>query len=162
MPPTPPDRAALPYRPCVGVMLLNKRNEVFVAQRIDTRAEAWQMPQGGIDKGEEPKAALMRELKEEIGTNNIEVLAECDRWLQYDLPDKLIGQIWNGKYRGQRQKWFAARFLGKDSDINLETEEPEFLTWRWASPQELPHIIVPFKRAMYKELLEEFKEVIGE
>jgi len=150
----------LPYRPGVGIMLLNARDEVFVARRIDMRSEAWQMPQGGIDGGEEPLTAAKRELKEEIGTDHAELLAESKHWLSYDLPGYLIPQIWNGRYRGQRQKWFAMRFLGKDSDINIATKEPEFDAWRWVPMPQVPQLIVPFKRELYESLVAEFGAVI--
>lgn len=147
----------LPYRPCVGVMLLNADNKVFVGQRIDTRTEAWQMPQGGIDLGEKPREAALRELGEEIGTNKASFLAETGEWLKYELPDHLIPQIWGGQYRGQEQKWFCMRFDGTDTDINLETKEPEFRAWQWLEPEKLPDLIVPFKRELYRRVLEEFK-----
>ena len=114
------------------------------------------MPQGGVDKGEDIRAAAMRELEEEIGTNNATIIAESKDWLNYDLPDELIGKVWNGKYRGQTQKWFLMRFNGQDSDINIETEHPEFLEWKWAEPKTLPDIIVPFKKQLYRQILEEF------
>ncbi len=150
--------AYLPYRPCVGVMLLNEEGKVFVGQRIDTRTEAWQMPQGGIDLGEEPRATALRELAEEIGTNKATFLAETKEWLRYDLPEQLVPEIWGGQYRGQEQKWFCMRFTGVDADIRLETKEPEFRVWQWIEPQRLPDLIVPFKRALYLRVLEEFKE----
>ena len=154
---TPEEIARLPYRPCVGIMLLNDRNLVFVAQRLDTRAEAWQMPQGGIDKGEAPRDAALRELKEEIGTDRAEIVAESGGWLSYDLPAQLVPQVWRGRYRGQRQKWFAMRFLGENSDIDLEAHQPpEFSTWRWEMPERLPTLIVPFKRRLYETVLDEF------
>lgn len=148
---------SLPYRLGVGVMLLNPQGRVFVARRIDTVSEAWQMPQGGIDEGEEPLACARRELKEEIGTNKAELLAECKEWLAYDLPDEVIPKIWGGNYRGQKQKWFAMRFTGDDSDINIATEHPEFCEWKWIEMSRLPDIIVPFKRALYARLVEEFR-----
>ncbi len=146
----------LPYRPCVGIMLLNTAHKVFVAQRIEQVIEAWQMPQGGIDDGEHPRAAAMRELVEEIGTNHAEIIAESQNWLTYDLPPELIGKAWKGRYRGQKMKWFAMRFLGNDSDINLATEHPEFNMWRWEDMHRLPEVIVPFKRDMYVQLVAEF------
>jgi len=146
----------LPYRPCVGIMLFNEAGQVFVARRIDMVSEAWQMPQGGIDPGEAPEVAAFRELGEEIGTADAEILARTDDWLTYDLPPDLIGKIWGGRYRGQRQLWFAMRFLGADADINIETEEPEFLEWKWVNPAQLPDLIVPFKRALYAELVARF------
>ena len=154
------DPATLPYRDGVGIMLLNAQNKVFVARRIDTRAEAWQMPQGGIDAGEEPKQAAMRELKEEIGTNKGKIIAESRDWYFYDLPDDLVGVIWKGRYRGQRQKWYLMRFTGSDRDINIETDDPEFCEWKWAEPQRLPDLIVPFKRKLYQELVNEFSPLI--
>lgn len=147
---------SLSYRQGVGIMLLNTQNLVFVAKRIDTRAEAWQMPQGGIDKGEDARSAAMRELREEIGTNHAEIIAESTDWYRYDLPSELIPTIWGGKYRGQKQKWFLMRFLGADSDIDIATEHPEFLEWKWAEPATLPDLIVPFKRQLYTDLLVEF------
>jgi putative (di)nucleoside polyphosphate hydrolase len=146
----------LPYRPCVGIMLLNAQRQVFVAQRIEQLVEAWQMPQGGIDPGEEPHIAAMRELEEEIGTCNARIIAESADWLTYDLPPELIGVAWRGKYRGQRMKWFACDFLGSDSEININTAHPEFNMWRWESMARLPDVIVPFKREMYAQLVREF------
>lgn len=147
---------SLPYRPGVGAMLINAQKQVFVARRIDNTAEAWQMPQGGIDAGEDPLTAIFRELKEEIGTDQAEILAESADWYCYDLPPELAGKIWGGKYRGQRQKWYLLRFNGQDRDINIATEDPEFLEWRWAEAATLPGLIVPFKRPLYQALLEEF------
>ena len=152
--------AALPYRPGVGIFLLNAVGEVFVAQRIDTRQEAWQMPQGGIDDGETPRQAALREMAEEIGTNKAEILAESRHWLSYDLPPELVSKVWKGRYRGQKQKWFALRFLGEDSDIDLATPEPEFLSWRWLPAARLPEMIVPFKRALYRDVLAEFADLL--
>lgn len=146
----------LPYRPCVGMMLLNKDKRVFVAKRIDMVAEAWQMPQGGIDHGEDPQLTALRELEEEIGTNKAEIMAESKDWLTYDLPEELIPKLWGGKYRGQKQKWFAMRFLGADSDINIATKHPEFSQWKWVQAAELPGLIVPFKRALYERIVHEF------
>jgi len=139
-------------------MLLNANNHVFVAKRIDMRSEAWQMPQGGIDEGEDTRTAAMRELEEEIGTNNATIIAESDGWLSYDLPDELIGKVWKGKYRGQTQKWFLMRYEGDDSDINIETEHPEFSQWKWTKPHTLPDNIVPFKRQLYRQILDEFSK----
>jgi putative (di)nucleoside polyphosphate hydrolase len=143
----------LPYRQGVGVMLLNADNRVFVAKRIDMTSEAWQMPQGGIDPGESARECALRELQEEIGTDKAEILYEAPGWYDYDLPPDLVPKIWGGKYRGQQQKWFLMRFTGTDADINLETEHPEFLEWKWIAPHELPDIIVPFKRALYQRLV---------
>lgn len=152
-----PSADALPYRPCVGIMLIDAGGRIFVGRRIDREAEAWQMPQGGIDPGEEPAAAAFRELREEIGTDKARILAETEDWLTYDLPRQLVGHVWRGRYRGQRQKWFALRFLGRDSDIDLNTAHPEFEAWRWVSLEQLPGLIVPFKRAIYSELVERFR-----
>lgn len=150
----------LPYRPCVGVMLINADGNVFVARRIDTDLDAWQMPQGGIDKGEEPQEAALRELLEEIGTNNVTVLGETLGWMHYDLPDELIGKVWKGKYRGQKQKWFLCRFQGQDSDISLETEHPEFNAWQWLPFDQVPEKIVEFKRAIYEAVCAEFASLV--
>jgi len=148
-----------PYRPCVGILLLNADNRVLVAQRIDQVAEAWQMPQGGVDDGEEPRAAALRELREEIGTDRAEIIAEAEDWISYDLPPHLADRVWRGRYRGQTQKWFAMRFLGDDGDIDLDTEEPEFDAWRWVSLDELPGIAVPFKRDSYLQVIAAFRHL---
>lgn len=138
-------------------MLINKRHEVFVGRRIDTRSEAWQMPQGGIDAGETPSEAVMREMQEELGCNHAEIITESKNWFYYDLPDHLIPKLWDGQYRGQKQKWFFMRFLGEDADINIEdTPHPEFMSWRWVDADRLPQIIVPFKRKLYKSIMKEF------
>ncbi len=145
------------FRPCVGVMLLNRHDRVLVGRRTRTPDEAWQMPQGGIDEGEEPIAAALRELREEIGTDHVEVLAESNNWLRYELPPSLIGKAWKGRWRGQQQKWFAMRYLGDDAEINIATEHPEFSAWRWVSPAELPNLIVSFKRQVYLDVLHQFR-----
>lgn len=137
-------------------MLLNIHGEVFVAKRIDTIAEAWQMPQGGIDDAEEPRAAAMRELQEETGVTGAQVLAESADWYRYDLPDALVPKIWKGQHRGQEQKWFVMRHLGTDGAINIAQEHPEFSEWKWVPVQQLPSIIVPFKRDLYQQLVTEF------
>jgi putative (di)nucleoside polyphosphate hydrolase len=153
-----PDSATLRYRPAVGIMLLNRHGEVFVGHRIDMPAmPAWQMPQGGVDPGETPRQAAIRELEEEIGTAKADILAESRVWLTYDLPVELAGGIWGGRYRGQRQKWFVMRFTGSDGDINLATEHPEFDAWQWVAPDRLPDLIVPFKRQLYIDILAEFR-----
>jgi putative (di)nucleoside polyphosphate hydrolase len=153
-----PDSATLHYRPAVGIMLLNRHGEVFVGHRIDMPAmPAWQMPQGGVDPGETPRQAAMRELEEEIGTAKVDILAESRVWLKYDLPVELAGGIWGGRYRGQRQKWFVMRFTGSDGDINLATEHPEFDAWQWVAPDRLPDLIVLFKRQLYIDILAEFR-----
>ncbi len=157
---SPEEIARLPYRRGVGVMLLNRERKVFVAQRIDTPFAAWQMPQGGIDEGEAPRDAALRELEEEIGTRKAEIIGECGGWLTYDLPHDLVPKIWSGRYRGQSQKWFMLRFLGQDSDIRIDTAEPEFSAWKWAAPDTLADFIVPFKRQLYREILAEFTPLL--
>ncbi len=148
----------LPYRPCAGVVLINDQGLVFAGHRIDNPSDAWQMPQGGIDKGEDPRAAALRELTEETGVPSdlVEVIGETADWVYYDLPDELVGKIWKGKYGGQRQKWFLMRFLGTDADIRIETEIPEFDRWQWTTAQELIEKIVPFKRAVYDSVVRDF------
>jgi putative (di)nucleoside polyphosphate hydrolase len=161
---TPQEIAKLPYRPCVGMLLLNAEGKVFVGRRIDTAKEAdniWQMPQGGIDKGETPAQAALRELREEIGTDKAEILAESRHWLRYDLPDHLVGKVWKGRYRGQKQRWFALRFLGEDSDIDLATEHPEFDAWQWVALEDVPGLVIPFKRDTYRAVVSEFRELLG-
>ena len=153
------DPASLPYRPCVGVMVLNREGRVFVGKRIDQTIESWQMPQGGIDPGEEPRDTLFRELEEEIGTRQVEVLREHRDWLLYDLPPQLLGIAWEGRYRGQKLKWFAVRFLGSDADIRLETPHQEFSDWRWADMGDLLRLIVPFKRETYAKVIEAFSDL---
>lgn len=149
----------LPYRPGVGIMLLNRHGRVFVAQRIDMPSAAWQMPQGGIDQGESPLAAAWRELEEEVGTDKAELIAESREWYRYDLPADLVPRLWRGRFRGQTQKWFVFRFLGRDKDIDIATENPEFSAWKWAAMAELPDLIVPFKRALYLRLIDEFEHL---
>lgn len=152
----------LPYRPCVGMMVVNMEGKVFVGQRLDSKVEAWQMPQGGIDKGEDPREAAFRELAEETGVNEqlVKVIAQSKEEHFYDLPDDLIGQIWGGKYRGQRQTWFLMRFLGTDSDVDIATRHQEFRDWRWVKPTDLPDLIVPFKKKLYRDILQEFAHLI--
>lgn len=137
-------------------MLLNKYNKVFVAKRIDTAVEAWQMPQGGIDQGEDPKQAAIRELEEETGVSSATIIAEYEEWLTYDLPSELYGKVWKGKYGGQTMKWYVMRFNGEDRDINIETEHPEFSEWKWAEINDLPNIIVSFKKELYQKLVDKF------
>jgi putative (di)nucleoside polyphosphate hydrolase len=157
------DIASLPYRPCAGVMLLNRDGKVFVGQRLDSVLEAWQMPQGGIDPGEDPLEAAYRELWEETGVTraHVELIATAPDELAYDLPDDLVAKVWKGKWRGQRQRWFLFRFLGEDGDVNIATAEPEFRAWRWADPADLPELIVPFKRELYAQLLTVFAPQLG-
>jgi putative (di)nucleoside polyphosphate hydrolase len=152
------DPTTLPYRPCAGVMLINRDGKVFVGQRLDSTLEAWQMPQGGIDPGEDALTAAIRELGEEAGIapHHVELIAQADEELRYDLPDDLIGKVWKGKWRGQRQRWFLFAFTGEDGDIDIATEHAEFRAWRWIDPHELPHVIVPFKRALYERILDIF------
>jgi len=157
------DPATLPYRPCVGVMLVNRDGLVFVGQRIDNKeGDAWQMPQGGIDPGEDIEGAALRELEEETGVKAdlIQILARSKKEYFYDLPEELIGKLWGGKYRGQRQIWFVARFLGVEADINIATKHPEFNAWRWTSPDTLVDLIVPFKKKLYRDVIAEFGDLI--
>ncbi|MDE2012853.1 MAG: RNA pyrophosphohydrolase [Alphaproteobacteria bacterium] len=149
----------LPYRPCVGVMLINREGLVFVGRRIEQTVEGWQMPQGGIDEGESAPEAALRELKEEAGTDKAEILREHSEWLAYDLPQHLLGVALHGRYRGQRQKWFAMRFHGTDRDINVATEHPEFAEWKWLALEALPRLIVPFKRDTYAKVIAEFRDL---
>ena len=159
----PKTKPPLPYRPCAGVMLINDKNKVFVGQRIDGEQrykDAWQMPQGGIDEGEDAEAAAYRELREETGITRkkVELVARARKELTYDLPDELLGKIWKGRYCGQRQSWFLMRFLGEKTDIDLAAHTPEFSAWKWVRPHKLPELIVPFKRPLYEQLLEEFSD----
>ena len=147
----------LPLRIGVGILLLNNENKVFVGKRIDNPQNFWQMPQGGVDKNEDFLQAAKRELKEETGIKSVELIKEVNDWLEYDLPKNLLGKIWNGKYRGQTQKWFIMRFLGKNEEINIKTKNPEFLDWQWVNSSELPNISVNFKTNIYKRLQEELK-----
>lgn len=146
------------YRSGVGIMLLNRDGRVFVAARIDNPDDAWQMPQGGMDEGEEPWATALRELEEETGIlpKLVEKIAEHDERLRYDLPEQWRGKVWGGKWRGQLQHWFLARFLGSDADVNLATAHPEFRAWKWVEPSEVPKLIVDFKRPLYERLVRDF------
>jgi putative (di)nucleoside polyphosphate hydrolase len=152
------DPTSLPYRPCAGIMLLNAQHQVFVGQRLDSQLDAWQMPQGGIDEGEEAEAAAFRELSEETGIapHLTKLIARSAGEHLYDLPDHMLGKIWKGRYRGQRQIWFLMRFLGSDDDINIATSHQEFRAWRWAAPEQLVDLIVPFKRELYANVITEF------
>ena len=156
---TPAEIAALPYRKCVGVVLANADGQVFVGQRIDAEVDAWQMPQGGIDKGEKPRDAALRELWEEtgVGSDIVEVVGETDDWIAYDLPHEIVPRIWKGRYKGQKQRWFLLRFLGADTDVNIATEHPEFSEWRWLGADEVLASIVPFKREVYAKVLAAFR-----
>ena len=153
----------LPYRPAAGIMLINPEGQVWVGQRLDTTLEAWQMPQGGLDKGEDARTGALRELEEEtgIGADQVEIIAAASRTLDYDLPEDMVGRMWGGKYRGQRQSWFLMRFIGRDADIDINTKHPEFRTWKWADPAQLPDLIVPFKRQLYTEVLAEFAPLLA-
>lgn len=155
---TPEEIAKLPYRRNVGVMVINADGNVWVGQRNDRYKDAWQMPQGGIDKGEDARAAALRELEEETGITPdlVEVVAESDGYIPYELPHDLIPKLWKGKYRGQEQKWFMLRFVGTDAQVNIDTDDPEFSAWRWMPPAELPDAIVPFKRNVYVAVLAAF------
>lgn len=160
--PSPQEIARLPYRPCVGVMLANGEGRVFVGQRRDWPEPAWQMPQGGIDEGEDPKDAALRELEEETGIPRdlVRIEAETAGWIPYDLPPEIVNKRWKGRFRGQEQKWYLMRFLGTDDQVNIETAEPEFSVWRWADPKDLVPGIVPFKRAVYVRVLDELGALI--
>lgn len=151
-----------PYREGVGIVLLNPAAQVFVAQRLDSAEPAWQMPQGGIDPGEDPRTTALRELKEEIGTDAAEIVAETAGWISYDLPAAIADAIWKGRFRGQRQKWFLARFTGAEAEIDIATGHPEFSAWRWAEFETLPDLIVPFKRPLYQAVVREFQPQVAE
>ena len=150
----------LPFRIGVGIIVLNNKNQVFVAKRKDNPGNNWQMPQGGIDKGEDFISAMKRELMEETSIKNIKILKELEHLYQYDLPKNLVGIIWKGKFRGQKQKWFITRFLGRDTEINLKTKHPEFIEWKWIEPEKLPEVIVYFKKEIYLSLVKEIKLLI--
>ena len=150
----------LPMRTGVGIIVLNNNNQVFVGKRKDNPGDKWQMPQGGVDKGEDFITAMKRELIEETSIKNIKILKEIQKMYQYELPKNLVGIIWKGKFRGQRQKWFITKFLGKDNEINLDTQHPEFIDWKWIDPKDLPEVIVDFKKELYLNLLNEIYQVI--
>ena len=151
----------LPLRLGVGIIVLNKENKVFVGKRRDNPINKWQMPQGGVDRGENLVNAMKRELKEETSIRSIEILKELEGWTKYELPDYLLGKIWRGKYRGQKQKWFIVRFLGRDEEINLKTTHPEFIEWQWLDIKNLPSVIVHFKKKVYEKLLPVIKSFIN-
>ena len=150
----------LPLRTGVGAIVLNKNNQVFVGKRKDNPGKYWQMPQGGVNKGENYIDAMKRELSEETSIKNIEILKEIEEWTEYELPDYLLGKIWKGRYRGQKQKWFVVRYLGKDEEINLKTKNPEFIEWKWIEAEKLPDVIVHFKKRLYESLLPKIKKII--
>ena len=150
----------LPLRNGVGVIILNKNNQVFVAKRKDNPVDRWQMPQGGVNLGESYLSAMKRELFEETSIKSIELLKEIDGFFEYELPDNLVGVIWKGKFKGQKQKWFIVKFIGNEKEINLKTKYPEFIDWKWIAPDELPNVIVDFKKNLYLSLLVKLKELI--
>ena len=153
------NKKILPLRVGVGAVLLNKNNQVFVGKRRDNPVNKWQMPQGGVDNNEKLVDALKRELYEETSVKSYKIIHELDRWLTYELPENLLGKIWRGKYRGQKQKWFILRFSGEESEINVNTKKPEFSEWKWVDIESLPDIIVDFKKKVYEELLMEIKKL---
>lgn len=155
---TPDEISRLPYRPCVGLMLMNADGKIFVGLRNDGPADAWQMPQGGVDEGEAPRDAALRELWEETGVmaDQVEIIAETEGWLTYDLPHDIVPKIWKGRYRGQKQKWYLLRFLGRDDQIDIKTQHPEFTRWKWQQPDNLIAEIVPFKRDVYAQVVRYF------
>ena len=151
----------LPLRSGVGIVLLNNKNKVLVGKRLDNPKDFWQMPQGGIDINEDYLDAAKRELEEETSIKSVELIKELDGWLKYDLPEELVGKVWKGKYSGQKQKWFIMKFLGNDSEIDLETGKPEFIEWQWINVENLPGVIVEFKRKVYEDLLPKIKASIN-
>ena len=151
----------LPLRTGVGIVVLNSKNKVFVGKRKDNPFDKWQMPQGGVDLNEPLIKAMKRELVEETSIKNIKILKEFNQWLEYELPKNLVGKIWKGKYRGQKQKWFVVRFLGSDDEINIDTKHPEFIEWQWVDIEKLPELIVLFKKHLYEEITKELKEYIN-
>ena len=155
------DKHKLPLRTGVGIIVLNNQNKIFVGKRKDNPGDKWQMPQGGVDKGENFMTAMKRELMEETSIKNIKIIKEIDKIYQYELPENLVGIIWKGKYRGQKQKWFITRFLGEEKEINLNTKHAEFIDWKWIEPKLLPEVIVNFKKDLYLNLLREINLVIG-
>ncbi len=154
-----PANKLLPLRRGVGIVVLNKENKVFVAKRKDNPVDKWQMPQGGIDQNEDVLTAMYRELLEETSISSVKIIKELEYWLEYELPKRLVGIIWKGKYRGQKQKWFIVKFIGNESEINLNTNKPEFIEWKWIDFQELPNVIVDFKKHIYEKILIELKKL---
>ena len=151
----------LPLRIGVGAIVLNNKNQVFVGKRKDNPVDKWQMPQGGVNEGEDLTSAMKRELNEETGIQNIKILNEIDGWFEYELPNYLLGKIWRGKFRGQKQKWFIVKFLGDDEEINLEKDKPEFIEWKWLDIENLPNVIVDFKKKVYEKLLPKIRNFIN-
>jgi len=155
------EKILLPLRIGVGVIVLNEKNRVFVGKRKDNPVDKWQMPQGGVNEGEKLIDAMKRELEEETGIKNIKILKEIDGWSEYELPENLLGKIWRGKYRGQKQKWFIVKFIGDEDEINLKTGKPEFIEWKWLDIENLPGVIVEFKRKVYEDLLPKIRDTIN-
>ena len=155
------DLSNLPLRSGVGIVVLNKENKVFVAKRIDNPKNFWQMPQGGVDEGEDFLKAAYRELEEETSIKNVELIKELDGTITYELPDRLLGLIWKGKYKGQKQKWFLMRFVGSDSEINIKTKHPEFLEWKWVELEKITDLVVDFKLHVYKEVKDKVKKILN-
>lgn len=156
------EKKKLPLRIGVGTILINKQKKIFVGKRKDhPNNDKWQMPQGGVNKGEDLLSAMKRELEEETSVKSIEILKELDEWTVYELPDYLVGKIWKGKFRGQKQKWFVCKFIGEDNEINIKTVNPEFIEWKWINPENLPNVIVGFKKLLYQDLLTKIKSFIN-
>ena len=155
------EKILLPLRIGVGVIVLNEKNRVFVGKRKDNPVDKWQMPQGGVNEGEKLIDAMKRDLEEETGIKNIKILKEIDGWSEYELPENLLGKIWRGKYRGQKQKWFIVKFIGDEDEINLKTSKPEFIEWKWLDIENLPGVIVEFKRKVYEDLLPKIRDTIN-